>query len=126
MKKVDPDMTAHYDSGVEAERLNTWGRLEFVRTMGLLEGHLPSPPSVVVDVGGGAGAYAIPLAAKGYEVHLLDPMPLHENRLVPHLTTRSMALPVQLKATRGALPMADGSVDAVLPPWAALPPHGIG
>jgi len=30
-----------------------------------------------VDVGGGAGIHAIPLAQRGYEVHLVDPVPLH-------------------------------------------------
>ncbi|WP_053058086.1 tetratricopeptide repeat protein [Rubrobacter aplysinae] len=35
--------------------------------------HLPPPPAAIVDVGGGAGRVAIPLAKKGYEVTILDP-----------------------------------------------------
>lgn len=35
--------------------------------------HLPPPPAAVVDVGGGAGRIAIPLARNGYEVTILDP-----------------------------------------------------
>jgi ubiquinone/menaquinone biosynthesis C-methylase UbiE len=31
----------------------------------------------VLDVGGAAGVHALPLAAAGYEVHLLDPVPRH-------------------------------------------------
>jgi ubiquinone/menaquinone biosynthesis C-methylase UbiE len=31
----------------------------------------------VLDVGGGAGIYALPLAREGYSVHLIDPVPLH-------------------------------------------------
>ena len=31
----------------------------------------------MIDVGGGAGVYALPLASGGYEVHLVDPVPLH-------------------------------------------------
>jgi hypothetical protein len=31
----------------------------------------------VLDVGGGAGVYALPLAAQGYQVHLVDPVALH-------------------------------------------------
>jgi ubiquinone/menaquinone biosynthesis C-methylase UbiE len=31
----------------------------------------------VLDVGGGAGVYALPLAREGYSVHLIDPVPLH-------------------------------------------------
>ena len=30
----------------------------------------------ILDVGGGAGVYALPLAADGYEVHLIDAIPL--------------------------------------------------
>ncbi len=40
----------------------------------LLE-HLPEPPAPVLDVGGGAGHQAFPLAQAGYEVTLLDPSP---------------------------------------------------
>lgn len=35
--------------------------------------HLPPPPATIVDVGGGAGRIAVPLAKKGYEVTILDP-----------------------------------------------------
>src|SRR5436305_3026422 len=38
----------------------------------LLE-HLPAPPAHVLDVGGGAGHQAFPLAHAGYDVTLLDP-----------------------------------------------------
>ena len=74
---VDADMSAHYATGQEHERLRGWGRLEFVRTKELLARHLPPPPAVALDVGGGPGAYAIWLAEQGYRVHLLDPIDLH-------------------------------------------------
>lgn len=35
--------------------------------------HLPRLPTQIVDIGGGAGHQAIPLARKGYEVTILDP-----------------------------------------------------
>lgn len=38
-----------------------------------LRWHVPSPPGAVVDIGGGAGHQAIPLARDGYEVTLVDP-----------------------------------------------------
>ena len=31
----------------------------------------------MLDVGGGAGVYALPLAREGYSVYLIDPVPLH-------------------------------------------------
>ena len=69
----DEDITAFYDRGDEEDRLRTWGRLELIRTQELLTRFLPRAPAVVLDVGGGPGAYAAWLAGLGYEVHLLDP-----------------------------------------------------
>ena len=43
----------------------------------LLERYLPAAPAKVLDVGGGAGVYASWLAAKGHQVHLIDPVALH-------------------------------------------------
>jgi hypothetical protein len=77
MTGVDPEVIAFYQRGDEAGRLESLGRLEFARTMELLERFLPPVPAVVLDVGGGAGGYALPLARRGYEVHLLDPIALH-------------------------------------------------
>ena len=66
-------MGAYYDRGTEQGRLADWGRLEFLRTRELLARFLPAPPATVLDVGGAAGAYALPLAAEGYDVHLAGP-----------------------------------------------------
>jgi S-adenosylmethionine-dependent methyltransferase len=38
-----------------------------------LDAHMPAPPALVADIGGGAGHQAIRLAGLGYEVSLLDP-----------------------------------------------------
>ena len=38
--------------------------------------YLPPPPAAIADVGGGPGTYSCWLAAVGYAVHLVDPMPL--------------------------------------------------
>jgi SAM-dependent methyltransferase len=74
----DPEILRYYAAGLEDERL-TQGpfQLERVRTEELLKRHLPSPPAKVLDVGGGSGPYACRLAGQGYEVTLLDPVPLH-------------------------------------------------
>jgi ubiquinone/menaquinone biosynthesis C-methylase UbiE len=74
---LDPEAVAYYEQGREEERLRTIGRLEFLRTQELLARFLPASPARVLDVGGGAGIHAIPLLERGYEVHLVDPMPLH-------------------------------------------------
>jgi ubiquinone/menaquinone biosynthesis C-methylase UbiE len=74
---LDPEAVAYYEEGREKDRLRTIGRLEFLRTQELLARFLPAPPARVLDVGGGAGIHALPLLERGYEVHLVDPMPLH-------------------------------------------------
>jgi ubiquinone/menaquinone biosynthesis C-methylase UbiE len=76
---IDPAIESHYGTGYERSRLFPGGRpsLEFVRSVELLLRLLPAPPARLLDVGGGPGAYAVPLARRGYRVHLLDPLPLH-------------------------------------------------
>ena len=107
---LDPRIRDHYLSGNERDRLAAGaGRLEFLRTQDLLTRLLPPPPAVVLDVGGAAGAHAVPLAAQGHEVHLIDPVPLHieQARAVPGLAS------VTLGDAR-ALRWPDATVDAVL------------
>lgn len=76
---IDPAIESHYGTGYERSRLFPGGRasLEFVRSMELLERLLPAPPAQVLDVGGGPGSYAAPMAGLGYRVHLVDPVRLH-------------------------------------------------
>jgi len=76
---MDPDVLAHYELGLEDTRLRVSGRprLEFVRTLELLARFLPSAPARVLDVGGGTGAYAVPLAKQGYQVHVVEPVQVH-------------------------------------------------
>jgi 2-polyprenyl-3-methyl-5-hydroxy-6-metoxy-1,4-benzoquinol methylase len=78
MGLVAKEIEAHYLLGGESQRLsNEWGELERLRTRAILARHLPSPPAVILDVGGAAGVYAFPLAKQGYEVHLIDAVELH-------------------------------------------------
>ncbi len=76
---IDPAIESHYGTGYERARLFPGGRpsLEYVRSMELLGRLLPRPPARLLDVGGGPGTYAAPLARRGYRVHLVDPVPLH-------------------------------------------------
>lgn len=75
--EFDPDVLAYYDRGEEQGRLTERPSLERARTQVLLERLLPLAPARVLDVGGGAGVYASWLADEGYQVHLVDPVPLH-------------------------------------------------
>jgi ubiquinone/menaquinone biosynthesis C-methylase UbiE len=112
---VNPEIHAYYEHGFEQDRLaGGRQRIEFLRVWDLLERHLPLPPAQILDIGGGAGAYAVPLTAAGYEVHLVDPVPLH----VSQAAEASRAAGVQLAgATVGdarALDAADNSADVAL------------
>lgn len=75
---LEREILRYYDAGQEAGRLDTsFSQWEKVRTLDLMNRFLPPAPAVILDVGGGAGAYAFPLAEKGYLVDLIDPVPLH-------------------------------------------------
>jgi ubiquinone/menaquinone biosynthesis C-methylase UbiE len=78
-KSSDTDsLSAYYDHADEENRLAIGsGPLELARTRDILARYLPTPPAVIGDVGGGAGVHALWLAQKGYQVHLVDPVPKH-------------------------------------------------
>jgi len=73
------ELREHYESEVvEGDRLTRGaGRLELERTKEIVRRHLPPPPLVVLDVGGGTGVHAAWLADDGYVVRLVDPMVNH-------------------------------------------------
>jgi ubiquinone/menaquinone biosynthesis C-methylase UbiE len=78
---IAPEILDFYGKGKEESRLGaSLGRLELIRTWEILGRYLPPPPCRVMDVGGGTGVYALPLASRGYEVHLIDPVTLHVER----------------------------------------------
>jgi SAM-dependent methyltransferase len=104
------EVMAYYQRLGERDRLTATphGQLEFLRTWDLLTRLLPPPPARVLDVGGGTGVYAGPLAAAGYAVHLIEPVPeqAHAAADLPGVT-------VTVGDAR-ALPAPDGAADAVL------------
>jgi len=116
-EELDAEILAHYQEGVERKRLLGGGasRLEYLRTSELLARYLPQAPATVLDVGGGAGVYALPLAREGYSVHLIDAVPLHveQAREASALQRDSPLASAQVGDAR-RLVWADNSVDAVL------------
>jgi ubiquinone/menaquinone biosynthesis C-methylase UbiE len=88
------EMIEHYREGNERDRLSSGiGLLERERTLEILNRMLPKPPATILDVGGGAGIYAFPLAEQGYRVHLIDVIPLH----VEQARQRMLASDAQLR-----------------------------
>jgi ubiquinone/menaquinone biosynthesis C-methylase UbiE len=110
------DVVAFYARGLERDRLASGpGALEFFRTQTLLERYLPPAPSVVADVGGGPGRYAIWLSERGYRVHLVDLVPLHieQARIAARDRLATSFASAEVGDARG-LHLADASADAVL------------
>jgi len=105
---IPPETLQHYDEDAEADRLSAGaGALELARTQEIVLRHLPAPPALILDVGGGPGRYARWLADRGHRVVLVDPVERH----VRH--ARAAGLAAQVGDAR-ALASPDASADAVL------------
>ena len=112
---IREEIRQHYLEGKEAERLAAGqGELERVRTQSLLGRFLPPTPAVVLDVGGGAGVHAIPLAAQGYLVHLIDPVELHVEQARVAAESAGVSLTSVTVGDARKLEFEDASADAVL------------
>ena len=104
-----PEIREYYERGGERDRLAAGtGRLEFLRTWDILSRALPGPPARILDVGGATGVYAAPLAEAGYDVTVVDPVPGHVAA-----AGRAAGVTAVVGDAR-ALPVPDGSADAVL------------
>ncbi|HSS34432.1 MAG TPA: class I SAM-dependent methyltransferase [Solirubrobacterales bacterium] len=81
----------------------------------MLERYFPPEPAVVADVGGGPGTYAVPIAARGNAVHLLDPVPGHLRQALEAAEGHTGAqLAGAVLGDARELPWADGQMDAVV------------
>lgn len=113
--ELSPEIRAYYDAGPEIGRLDTGPfRLEWERTREILGEALPRPPAVVLDVGGGPGAYALWLADAGYSVHLIDPVPEHIARAEAASRGRPRPLTSCRVGDARRLECNDSTADAVL------------
>lgn len=109
------EVQRYYGEFPEESRLSSGpSRLEFERTKDVLTRVLPPPPCRVVDVGGAAGAYSIWLAARDYEVHLVDASPrlVEEARKASHRASTPLAS-IAVGDARHLL-RPDASAEAVL------------
>lgn len=106
----------YYGDADEASRLRSgWFQLEQERTRELILRHLPPAPATVIDAGGGPGVYACWLAALGYQVHLIDPVPKHVEQ-ARAASARQPEHPLASAEIGDArcLQRADNSADALL------------
>jgi SAM-dependent methyltransferase len=113
---VPEAIAAHYASGYEAVRLHQGaGQLDRERSREILARFLPPAPATVLDVGGGPGGHACWLAARGYQVHLIDITPLHVE-LARQASARQPNAPLASAEAGDArsLSWPDGTADAVV------------
>lgn len=106
--EIDRRVVRRYEVADEDERL--WrpgiGDLVRLRTWDIFARFLP-PAGRVLDVGGGPGTHAAHLAARGYDVTLVDPVPRHVERAAERGIDARLGV-------AGHLPADDASADAVL------------
>jgi ubiquinone/menaquinone biosynthesis C-methylase UbiE len=116
MNPIRKEIDAFYQQSSESERLsvNEWGELERLRTRSILSRHLPPPPAVIFDVGGAAGVYAVPLAKRGYQVHLIDPVELHLQQARAFAAESGVALASISQGDARHLDVPSSSADAAL------------
>ena len=106
-------LRGYYDEGLERDRLaQDRGLLEWARSTEIVLRHLPAPPAVVADIGGGPGRYALWLTELGYRVEHRDLMPLHVRQLGDEAAGIA-GLNTAVCDARD-LDLDDASVDAVL------------
>jgi ubiquinone/menaquinone biosynthesis C-methylase UbiE len=110
------EIIKHYASGYEEDRLKMGsGKLEFERTKELVRRFLPSPPAVILDIGGGTGPYSFWLAGLGYETHLLDVVPLHIELAKKAALEGSASVPAEaVVGDARSLPWEDEKADSAL------------
>ncbi len=110
------EMLSYYESFGEEQRLARGAELlEFARMQELIRRFIPSPPRVVIYVGGGPGRYSCWLARSGYEVHLLDPVQKHiEQALEASASQPDYPLASATQGDARSLSYEDDSADVVL------------
>jgi protein-L-isoaspartate O-methyltransferase len=79
----------------------------------LLDRLLPAPPARVLDVGGASGVYASWLSERGYQVHLIDPVPLHREQAMSDGRFEADAVTAELRRPDGSGSLAAGALSDV-------------
>jgi ubiquinone/menaquinone biosynthesis C-methylase UbiE len=114
--ETPPEIVAHYERYDESARLSGdgFGRLERLRTEQILTRELPKAPAAIVDVGSGPGVYSVWLAALGYDVHAIDPVPGHIERAKERAAAHGVSLASASVGDARRLMLPAASADVLL------------
>ncbi|WP_143960161.1 class I SAM-dependent methyltransferase [Litoribacter populi] len=75
---ISRNIEVFYNKASEETRLDKgMGVFEFERVKSLIDKHIPTSVSKIIDIGGGTGKYSEWLAKKGHQVHLVEPVSKH-------------------------------------------------
>lgn len=107
------EIIGHYSRGSEEKRLDGIS-LEKIRTQEIIIRHIPGPPAKVLDIGGANGVYSFWLSQKGYEVHLMDIIPLHIEQANKYSESSGILLSSATVGDARELPYSYNSFDIVL------------
>lgn len=111
---ISSELERFYNKASEETRLEKgMGIFEFERIKCLIEQHLSSSPSKIIDIGGGTGKYSEWLAKKGHHVHLIDPVPKHIQLAQDRSKRSKTNFSVQLGESRN-LPFSNQFADLVI------------
>jgi len=118
MKNTDFDkILGYYAQGKEWDRLETAaGKLEYLRTLQLIEQYLPEH-SRILDLGGGPGRYTIALAQRNHWMNLADISPDLLEIATRKIVEYDVASQIESVAEINAVDLSkyeDDSFDAVL------------
>jgi ubiquinone/menaquinone biosynthesis C-methylase UbiE len=91
----------------------TRGRVRAALVLERLADTLPPPPAAVLDVGGGSGAIAVPLSARGHRVTLLDPSSAMLDLAGRHAADAGVELRLVPGGVETLAELAPGPFDAV-------------
>lgn len=107
------EIIEHYSLGMEEKRLGRHS-MEKIRSQEIIMRYLPKPPARILDVGGAHGVYSFWLSQKGYDVHLVDIVPLHVDQAGKYSEQTGIKLASALVGDARDLPYPDNHFDVVL------------
>ena len=112
---MSDEIIQHYTEAQdeEARLADGIGRWEYERTIALISRYL-GQKQTVVDVGGGTGVYALWIAERGHDVHVVDLVPRHVEMVRDKASARSLILGSASIGDAVALSFPDAFADLVL------------